>query len=497
VIARFSDLVEVLRPLGARAVPPRSDRASGAPDPEIHGVSLHTDDVRRGDVFLAVPGTKANGTDFLAEAARRGACAAVVPSPLPSFSLPQVVVPDPRAAVAEVAAAWFGHPSRSLLCAGVTGTNGKTTTALLLRSVLEASGRRTGFLGTIGYQLPSGTLPARHTTPDAVTLQGLLRRTVEEGCEACVMEVSSHALHQSRVRGVSFDLALFTNLSPEHLDYHGHLEAYREAKARLFDDLAPGAIAVLPAVDPASARMAQGTRARVVRYSLAADEVDVHGTPLRVDLEGARLAVRTPKGSFEVRSSLPGRHNLENLLAAAAAGYALGIPLDRVGAGLSALDAVPGRLERVDGGGPFAVFVDYAHTETALQRVLEHLAPFTSGRLIVVFGCGGERDRGKRAAMGAVASDLADVVFLTNDNPRSEDPQAILDAILEGMGERRAEARVEPDRRAAIGAAVAEARPGDVVLVAGKGHETVQIVGREARPFDDRAVAREALRGRD
>ncbi|HET6205003.1 MAG TPA: UDP-N-acetylmuramoyl-L-alanyl-D-glutamate--2,6-diaminopimelate ligase [Planctomycetota bacterium] len=491
MIGCLSELLAVLQPFGAQRVPQGEGRGR-EDDPRVRGISLHSERVCAGDIFVAIPGMKHDGAAFAGEAARRGASVAIVGRPIPHLTIPQVVVPDPRVAAAEAAAAWFGHPSKKLLCVGVTGTNGKTTTTYFLRAILEATGRRVGLLGTVAYDLLVRTLPAPNTTPDPISLQSHLRELVDAGAEACVMEVSSHALDQGRIRGVAYDAAVFTNLTPEHLDYHGDLDAYREAKAQLFDGLAPGVVAALAADDPSSARMEARTAATVLRYGFSPDAA-VRAEGIEPALDGIRFRLLACGRAVAVSLAIPGLHNVRNALAAAAAAVGLGLPLRAIAEGLGALRGVPGRLERVDAGAPFRVCVDYAHTDASLEAVLSHLRPLVKGRLLVVFGCGGDRDRSKRPRMGAVAGLHADLVFVTSDNPRTEDPRQIVEEIRSGIG--RSEGIFhEPDRRAAIFAAIAAARRGDLVLIAGKGHERVQIVGGETRPFDDREVAREALR---
>ncbi len=492
MIGRLSELLAVLEPLGARQVHPQAGD-SPPPDPRVAGIALHSGRVCEGDIFVAIPGAKQDGATFAGEAVRRGAAAAVVRRPIPDLPIPQVVVPDPRAAAAEVAAAWVGHPARRLLCVGVTGTNGKTTTTYFLRAILEATGRKVGLLGTVAYDLLARSLPAPNTTPDAVALQGHLRELLDAGADACVMEVSSHALDQSRVRGIAYDAAVFTNLTPEHLDYHADLDAYREAKARLFDGLAPGAVAALCAEDPSARRMGERTRASVLRYGISPD-ASVRAEGIEPGLDGIRFRLLARGRSAPIALRMPGLHNVLNALGASAAALGLGVPIETVAQGLAGVGGVPGRLERVDAGSPFRVVVDYAHTDASLEAVLSGLRPLVKGRLLVVFGCGGDRDRTKRPRMGAVAARHADLLYLTSDNPRSERPLRILEEIRSGVG--RADGVVlEPDRGAAIHASIRAARRGDLVLIAGKGHERVQIVGREIRPFDDREVAREALRG--
>ncbi len=476
-----------------RAVP------DGVPDPfddrDVTGLSCDSRQVRPGDCFVAVPGEREDGTRFVPEALARGAAAIVAwrrPEPVPP--VPLLLVPDARSAVARLAAAFHGRPSERMDVVGITGTKGKTTTAFLLRSILEAAGRPCGMLGTVQYVVAGRVMPAPNTTPGPVELQGHLAAMVAGGCRAAVLEVSSHALVQRRVEGVRFRVGLFTNLAQDHLDYHRTAEAYREAKGLLFASLEAGAAAVLNLDDAAAESYRALARVPVVGYGLRPG-ADVSAEVHAVDFRGTRLTLRAEGASVPVDTRLMGRHNAYNILAAAAAARAMGVDLETVRRGVEALTAVPGRLEPVDAGQDFAVLVDYAHTEASLRSVLDCLRPLARGRLICVFGCGGDRDRGKRPAMGRAAEERSDVVILTSDNPRSEEPEAILAEIRAGMRE-PGRARTIVDRREAIRTAIAEARAGDIVLIAGKGHETCQIFRDGTRPFDDRAVAREALAGR-
>jgi UDP-N-acetylmuramoyl-L-alanyl-D-glutamate--2,6-diaminopimelate ligase len=406
-----------------------------------------------------------------------------------------VGVPDVPVARALVADAFYGHPSRRMDMVGVTGTNGKTTTTWMLRAMLAMDGRSTGLVGTLGAWIGARHEPLAHTTPDALQLQRLLARMVDENLSTCVMEVSSHALVQRRVHGIAFDVGVFTNVTPDHLDYHGTMEAYAAAKGRLFEELPEDSTAVLNASDPASRVYRLSTAARVLSYGIDVP-CDVRAVVQRLDADGTRLGVSAPDFglSLDVSTRLVGRHNVQNALAATASALALGLPPAAIATGLESLPAVPGRLEPVLCGQDFRVIVDYAHTPDALEKVLELLRPLTAGRLSVVFGCGGDRDRSKRPLMGRAVAAAADRLYVTSDNPRSEDPEAILDEIVAGIPPaRRADIVRLADRRAAIQRACAEAQGGDIVLIAGKGHETTQTIGAEVLPFDDRAVAKEVL----
>jgi UDP-N-acetylmuramoyl-L-alanyl-D-glutamate--2,6-diaminopimelate ligase len=406
-------------------------------------------------------------------------------------------VSDARVALAWLSAEFHQHPSRELRVVGITGTNGKTTTAHLLGSIFEATGVRCGVLGTVGYRIGGETRPAPHTTPEASDLQAMLRDMVTRACGAAVMEVSSHALALHRVDSVQFAAGVFTNLTRDHLDFHSSMEDYFQAKRRLFTLLPPDAPSVLNADDPRAAALAT-SGGRPVTYAITRP-ADITPGPLSFSLDGLRFDARTPHGTVHIESKLVGRPNVYNILAAVATATALEFPFDAIERGVRALDAVPGRFQVVSNpGDDVTVVVDYAHTDDALRNLLETARPLAQGRLITVFGCGGDRDRTKRPLMGAVAGRLSDLLILTSDNPRTEDPVRIIDEIQRGItadtrrdGDQRLLALV--DRREAIARAVELARPGDLVLVAGKGHEQYQIVGRQSLPFDDVAVAREAL----
>ncbi|MBK9516421.1 MAG: UDP-N-acetylmuramoyl-L-alanyl-D-glutamate--2,6-diaminopimelate ligase [Anaeromyxobacter sp.] len=477
-------------------------------DPEIAAVTGDSRQAGPGTLFFALPGAAQDGHDFAAEAARRGAVAVVAERPVPCAPARLLLVPSSRRAMALAAAALQGHPGRDLTLAAITGTNGKTTVSYLLEACVAAAGIPAGVIGTITHRWPGAARPAAHTTPESTTIQALLAEMRDAGARLVVMEVSSHALAQERVAGLRFQAAGFTNLTRDHLDYHGDMEGYFAAKRRLFvEHLAADGTAVVNARDPWGARLADqlGPGRQVWRYGTRGGDA-LHAERLEQSLAGTTALVHTPRGTLELRSPLVGAHNVENLLCAAGLGLALGLPAEAVARGLAASAGAPGRLERIDGPG-FPVFVDYAHTDDALARVLEALRGLGPRRLVAAFGCGGDRDRGKRPLMGEAAGRGAELTVVTSDNPRSEDPLAIVDAIVPGLeraGRRRltvAEARagadgylVEPDRRAAIALAVACARPGDAVLLAGKGHEDYQLVGGEKRHFDDVEEARKALR---
>jgi UDP-N-acetylmuramoyl-L-alanyl-D-glutamate--2,6-diaminopimelate ligase len=471
-------------------------------DPEIRGVTHDSRRAGAGILFAAFPGKKADGRDFVAQAVLAGAPAALGPAPAPEgVEVPYVEVEGPRRAAGLLAARLAGDPSGALVMAGVTGTSGKTTTTLLVDAALAARHERRGLFGTLVYRWgdgPAATLDASRTTPEATELQPMLGALVVGGGTAATLECSSHALWLERLAGCAFDVAVFLNLTRDHLDDHGTMEAYFEEKARLFSMLKPGGVGVVNADDPWGARLlARLPRATTFSFSLADGGADVVGTATH-HAGGISLRVvrRATGASLVVESPLLGAPNAENLLAATAAALALGLPGEEVAARLSAFSAAPGRLEPVPNPLGLLVLVDYAHKPAALEGVLKTtraLAKARGGRLHVVFGCGGDRDRGKRPEMGRIAAELADVVVVTSDNPRSEEPAAIAAEVAAGAVAAGREPLVLLDRRAAIGRALSGAAPGDVVVVAGKGHETYQVTKGVPEPFDDRVVAREAI----
>ncbi len=466
----------------------------GAAPESVTSVEDDSRRVERGGLFIAVKGSERDGHDYLDRARDAGAALAVVEDP-GRTSLPAIVVRHGRRAAAVVAAAAFDFPVERLRLIGVTGTNGKTTTVHMLRHLLDSRppGPRSASIGTVGTLVGSEGRPLDGdtglTTPGPVELQRTLRRLVATGVETVAMEVSSHALDQRRVDGLEFDAVVFTNLTRDHLDYHRTMEAYRDAKCRLVDHLAPHGAVVVNADDPAWRALA--TDRRRVSFSVQGVGAEVHARDVDFSPKGSRWTLVMDRDAHPVELPLIGDFNVANALGAAAAAYAVGLPGPVIAARLSALPQVPGRLEVVHDHP--TVLRDYAHTPDALQRALQAVRPFTRGRLIVVFGAGGDRDRGKRPEMGAIAERLADHAIATSDNPRTEDPESILDEIERGMHGRNHE-RIE-DRRQAIGRALAMAGPNDVVLLAGKGHETYQIRGTEKLPFDEKSIVAELTRG--
>jgi len=461
----------------------------GSADPvEVRDLAYDARAVTPGAAFFAVPGEWADGHQFAEEAVANGAAVLVVERAVQP-AVPQLVVPSARAAMATAADVFFGEPTRDLEVAGVTGTSGKTTTAFLLHSVLEAAGRKPGLLGTVESRVGGDVRPVVRTTPEAIDLQRTFREMLDAGDRSVALEASSHASVLHRLDRVRFDALVFTNLSQDHLDFHPSMEEYFAAKRRLFTGAAPPPAAVN--IGDVRGRnlaeeLADMNRAPLVTYGLTPD-AEIRPESLELGPTGARFTA----GGFEIRSQLRGRFNVENVLGVVAAGILLDIEEEAIAAGIAALEGVPGRFEAVDEGQPFSVVVDYAHKPDALDNVLRTARELADGRVVLVFGAGGDRDRQKRPLMGKVARDLADVVIVTSDNPRSEDPLAIIQDVLQGTG---TDVEIDPDRRSAIGRAIEVAAPGDVVVIAGKGHEQGQEVGGEKLPFDDRVVAREALR---
>ena len=482
-------LLEVIEPVSVTGKLPET----------VEGLAHDSRRVRPGEWFFALAGQHADGAAFAALALEAGAGAVV--SEAPTGQVPEVRVADTRRSMARAAARFYGEPSLALRTVGITGTNGKTTVSFLLRAMLEKHGWATGLLGTVGAFFPRGAVSTGFTTPESVELQAMLAEMRDQGATACVLEVSSHGLALERTYGLAFDVTAFTNLTHDHLDFHGTVENYLDAKLRLFDGRNGAAgrkptVAVIHAADPHASAVIEAARRggqRVVTFALQAP-AEITAEDVVSDALGSRFVVKDESGRHPVSIRLPGSFNVENALCAWAIAGVLGVSPDERAQSLAALAGVPGRLEPVEAGQRFAVYVDYAHTPDALERLLETVRPLTRGRVHVVFGAGGDRDHSKRPEMGEVAARLADTVVLTSDNPRSEDPQAILDAIRSGIAPgARAEVEVEPDRRRAIERALSAARAGDVVVLAGKGHETTQTAGGKSAPFDDRHEARQAL----
>ena len=481
----------------------------GAADTTVSSISYDSRKVRAGAVFVALRGLQSDGAAFARDAISRGAVAALSESPAPAdVRVVWVRVPDARMALAALAAIFNGDPSERLILVGITGTNGKTTTSYLLASVFEAAGITCGRIGTVGYRIGRKEIEAERTTPEAPELQSMLRDMVAQGCGACVMEVSSHALALKRVDYLRFAAGIFTNLTRDHLDFHRNMDDYFAAKRRLFELLPEGAVAVVNLDDRRGAELTLAVP-RSMTYAIDA-AADVTPTNITSSLDGLQFDVMTPRGQVHIESRLVGRANTYNILATVAAATVLELPLKAIETGIAGLTAVPGRFQVVSAlRDDVRVVVDYAHTDDALKNLLETARPLATGRIITVFGCGGDRDRTKRPLMGAVAARLSDLVVVTSDNPRSEDPAEIIEQIKRGIvsPDDRGGARARPrprdtqciaivDRKEAIERAVREALPGDLILIAGKGHEKYQVIGERVLPFDDVEVARTALERR-
>ncbi|HWB54008.1 MAG TPA: UDP-N-acetylmuramoyl-L-alanyl-D-glutamate--2,6-diaminopimelate ligase [Tepidisphaeraceae bacterium] len=457
----------------------------------VTGVEEDSRKVRPGTVFVARGGTKTDGRKYIADAIARGAVAVVGEIKFDEAGVPQVVVQN--SAAARVGNAFYGHPSQTVKTLGITGTNGKTTTTYLIRHLLKKTGRKCGMVGTVEIDDGKTTTEAEMTTPGAIDVARLLARMKTNGCRACAMEVSSHALDQNRVAEVQFAGAGFTNLTGDHLDYHKTMENYAAAKGKLFQSLNEDAVAVYNADDPNHDKIIRGCRGRLISFGIRKN-ADYSADKIEITSQGSKFTLVTPGGSARVNMSLIGKHNIENALTAAAlVGEVFGAEPEQIAEGLHDATGAPGRLQSVNAGQPFAVLVDYAHTDDALENVLRALRPLTRGKLRVLFGCGGDRDNTKRPRMAKVARKFADAVYVTSDNPRTEIPEAIIAEILTGFSPGYSPACVEPDRRTAIARILHDAGVGDVVLLAGKGHENYQIIGTTKHHFDDIEETRKIL----
>ena len=475
---------------------------------QIHGVALRGDpkipiaavaydsrNVSPGALFVAIKGQKTSGELFIDDAVNRGAAAVATESiAAEDTRVPFMIVPDARRFLAEAARLFWKDPARELKLVAVTGTNGKTTTTYLVEAILRQAGLKPCVIGTLGTQIGDRRFPGERTTPEATDLTRLLRQAVDGGCTCGALEVSSHALALQRVYGMKFTAGVFTNLTPDHLDFHGDMESYFRAKSLLFSSAGANEIetAVLNADDPYAMRLAARRSWPIITFGFG-ERADVRVLRMALSLDATEVKLATPAGNLDTTLRLAGRPNVCNAMAAAAAALSLGIGVPEVERGLHSLEGVPGRMEAVRAGQPFSVLVDYAHTPDALEKLLETVCALPHKRVITVFGCGGDRDRTKRPLMGAVAVRLSDLVIATSDNPRSEDPLAIIEHIRVGLDGGPGAYEVSPDRRKAIVRAFSLAEPGDVVVIAGKGHETYQILGSKVLPFDDREVARDAL----
>ena len=476
-----------------------ASRAQAA-NPEVSAIEYDSRRVKPGTLFVAMRGETSDGNRFIDHAIAAGAVAVVTDSDHEPGEIACARVQHGRRALATLSANFYKHPASKLGITGITGTNGKSTTAFLIEAILRAAGRNGALVGTIEYHVGGKVLPAPHTTPESLDLQRLFCETVAASGTEAVMEVSSHALAQGRTYGIPFDVAVFTNLTRDHLDYHKSMEEYFAAKKILFagSGAPPPRVAVLNSDDEYAMKLAEFSKSHsseILTYG--GSKADFHATKVEITPRGTRFHLNSPRGDVAISSSLIGRVNVYNILAASAAGVARGCSLESIAAGVAALKAVPGRFEGVDCGQPFTLVVDYAHTDDALRNLTSLAREFVkqnSGRVITVFGCGGDRDRTKRPLMGEAAGKGSDFVVLTSDNPRSEDPLAIINDAVVGLQRSGARYKTEPDRRAAIALAIGEARSDDIVLIAGKGHEKIQISRTGTTPFDDREVAAGVLR---
>ncbi|RPK28161.1 UDP-N-acetylmuramoylalanyl-D-glutamate--2,6-diaminopimelate ligase [Paenibacillus xylanexedens] len=480
-------------------------RLVGESNTECQNLQTDSRQVKPGDLFICLPGHTVDGHDYAEKAVNAGAVALVVERQL-DLPVPQLLVKDSRFAMAVLADFFFDSPSQKMNMIGVTGTNGKTTTTYLIEKIMSDYGRKTGLIGTIQMRYDGRTYPMSGTTPEALDLQRSLHDMVQKGTDCCVMEVSSHALEQGRVKGTNFRTAVFTNLTQDHLDYHHSMEEYRGAKGLFFarlgngytEDVSQRKFAVINADDPAAAYFISVTAAEVITYGMG-EKADVRASQISITSQGTSFHVDTFAGSADIRLRMVGKFNVYNAMAAISAALVEGIPLEEIKRSLETVPGVDGRVEGVDEGQPFAVIVDYAHTPDGLENVLRTVKEFAEGRVICVFGCGGDRDRTKRPLMGKIAANYSDFVLVTSDNPRTEDPDLILKDIEQGLIEESVPAErytMIVDRRQAIHEAIEMASPADVVLIAGKGHETYQIIGTTKTDFDDRIIAKEAIRGK-
>ena len=461
---------------------------------EVKSICSDSRQITEGSLFIAVPGAGGNGNRFIEDAIGRGAQVIMTDQPAKAFANPNVLiltVSHPEKTLKDLLLRFYDNPSAKLKTIGITGTNGKTTITYLLESILNAYGKSSGVIGTVNHRYGQKIFPSLNTTPGMIENQRLLADLVKAKGDYCLMEVSSHALAQGRVDGIDFPYAIFTNLTSDHLDYHKDREDYFLAKAKLFTALSINAAAIINVDDEYGPRLIEMTKSRIIAYGIK-NIADVQAQNIQMNLSGSQFTIVLEKGKLNVKTSLIGRHNIYNILAAFAVAWAEEIPLEKIKKGIEQLKFVPGRLEQINAGQDFNVFVDYAHTEDALKNILLSIRQVSPNRVILVFGCGGDRDKTKRPQMGRVAGELADEAIITNDNPRSEDPEAIAQEIQSGFSKKNYQ--VILDRSEAIGAALAEAKPGDVVLVAGKGHEDYQIFKDRRVLFKEHEVIRKHLK---
>lgn len=458
---------------------------------EIEGIACDSRAIKKGYLFIAIPGTQLDGHKFISEAIERGAVAVIAEKNVAGADgVAMIYVRDARGVLAKVADEFYCRPSEKIKCIGITGTNGKTTVSYLIDNIISAAGHKAAIVGTINYRIGQRVIPATNTTPGAIELHNFMNEMVRNSIDYAVLEVSSHSLDQRRVEGIKFVTGIFINLSGEHLDYHKTLDEYFNAKAKLFEGLGDGSYAVINLDDEWGKKLLKRTKGKIATYAVKSD-AQFRASKIDLSLNGTNFAVDTPQGSLTINTKLIGLYNVSNITASVAAGACLGFPLDTIKRGVENLTLVPGRLEPIDCGQPFKVFVDYAHTDDALYNVLCALQPLIPNRIIVVFGCGGERDRTKRPRMGRVASRLADFIVVTSDNPRGEEPEAIASEIVVGIETK--DYSVILDREQAIKEALSKAKEGDCVLIAGKGHETYQVLKNTTVALDDREITRKIL----
>jgi len=464
-------------------------------DLEVRGISCDSKETSNGFIFVAIKGTNADGHKFIPQAIERGAKVVIIESTVHNVhqstaSTFFIKVKDTRRALAKLSAEFYGHPSSKIKVVGITGTNGKTTVTYLIEAILKEANFRPAVIGTVNYRFKDKILPSKNTTPGPVELQSMLAKMLKEGAGYAIMEVSSHALHQDRTEGINFHSAIFTNLSQDHLDYHKTIENYFQAKAKLFKNIDSGAFVVINNDDKFAARIKELVSAPVITYGIK-NQADIMAAEIKFDLAHTEFLLNTSKERINLRSNLIGCHNIYNILAAVSWAFKEGINSSIIKSAIERFAYVPGRLQKIDFKGDFKVFVDYAHTEDALRNVIRALKNLPAKRIIVVFGCGGERDKTKRPKMGCVVTELADFSIITNDNPRSEDPKGIIEDIKKGI--KKENFCVVPERKEAIKKALNMAKAGDIVLVAGKGHENYQILKDRTINFNDYQVVKECL----
>lgn len=469
---------------------------SGDLDLKVTKIEYDSRSVQKDDLFVAIPGLEKDGHEFIPDAVNRGAVAVVAEKQHSCAVKTKILVPSSRRALAQLASRYYDFPSRKLKLIGITGTNGKTTTSHLIKSILEAGNQRTGLIGTINYYIGDKRIPASHTTPESLDLQKLLSQMLNNGVSCVVMEVSSHALSLDRVGETDFDVAVFTNLSREHLDFHQDMESYKVAKGKFFQMLKDdGKWAILNRDDPHWSYFFNQAKVPKLNYSAERGKADVFPESFSIGLDGTEMKLSTPAGEIKIEFQLLGKSNLYNALASVTCCLAMGIDLDIIGKGLESVKSIPGRMERIDCGQEFNILIDYAHTPYAFERLLQTARELTKGKMWMVFGCGGDRDKGKRPEMGRVASDLADFVILTCDNPRTEDLDRINQQIYQGVIKKE-KVKIIKDRQEAIQEALKGAREGDTVILAGKGHENYQIIGETKIYFSEKEIVQNFLKQR-